>query len=243
MSHRGSAAAVFDLDNTLVRGSSLFHFGRMMARERRLPLRHVARFALDEAMYVRRRRERAGLSQSVAACALSAVRGMEHQQLVADARRFAHTYLSRHLVHELHETALQFAEAGYATVIATASPQELATAVAERLGMTGAVGTRSEIVDGVYTGRLNGPVAHGYGKARRVGEMFGDLGIDPRRSWAFSDSVNDVPLLSMVGHAVAVDPDPELESIARASGWRIFRVREQQENAYADTLPLFPYAY
>jgi phosphoserine phosphatase len=89
--------------------------------------------------------------------------------------------------------------------------------------MSAAIGTVSEVTDGVYTGRLCGPVAHGPAKAQRVRALLAEHGLDARRSWAFSDSVNDVPLLALVGNPVATNTDPELTAIARTNGWREMR--------------------
>ena len=78
----------------------------------------------------------------------------------------------------------------------------------------------------MYTGRLCGPVAHGSAKAERVRALLAEHGLDARRSWAFSDSVNDLPLLTLVGNPVVTNADPELAAIARTNGWRAIRSRE-----------------
>jgi len=221
--YEARAAAVFDLDNTLVRGSSLFHFGREMVRRRRLKARHVLRFAGAEASYVLRRGEPAGISSTVADRTLALVAGMRQADLLDLAVEFAETRLHGHLSAQVYQQVLRFKRAGFTTVLATASPQELASAVAAALGMSAAIGTVSEVTDGVYTGRLCGPVAHGPAKAQRVRTLLAEHGLDARRSWAFSDSVNDVPLLALVGNPVATNADPELTAIARTNGWREMR--------------------
>ena len=98
---------------------------------------------------------------------------------------------------------------------------ELALIIARRLGLTGALGTVAESVDGHYTGRLVGEVLHGPAKAHAVRALAVTEGLDLRRCTAYSDSVNDVPMLSAVGTAVAVNPDRDLRDIARARGWQI----------------------
>lgn len=236
------AAAVFDLDNTLVRGSSLFHFGWEMVRRRRLRARHVARFAGAEASYVLRRGEPAGISSTVADRTLALVAGTRQQDLLDLAVDFAETRLHPHLSPQVYRQVLSFKRAGFATVLATASPQELAGAVASALGMSAAIGTVSEVRDGVYTGRLCGPVAHGPAKAQRVRALLTEHGLDARRSWAFSDSVNDLPLLTLVGNPVATNADPELAGIARMNGWRV--LSDGQESEWPSGLgTLYPYAF
>ena len=100
-------------------------------------------------------------------------------------------------------------------------PVELASIIARRLGLTGALGTVAESVDGVYTGRLVGEILHGPAKAHAVRALAASEGLNLRRCTAYSDSVNDVPMLSAVGTAVAVNPDSELRDIAKARGWQI----------------------
>lgn len=236
------AAAVFDLDNTLVRGSSLFHFGREMVRRRRLKARHVLRFTGAEAGYVLRRGEPTGISSTVADRTLALVAGMRQADLLDLAVEFAETRLHRHLSTEVYQQVIGFKRAGFTTVLATASPQELAGAIAAALGMSAAIGTVSEVTDGVYTGRLGGPVTHGPMKAQRVRALLAERGLDARRSWAFSDSVNDLPLLTLVGNPVATNADPELRAIARTNGWR--ELCPGDEAASAAVLQAFyPFAF
>jgi phosphoserine phosphatase len=91
------------------------------------------------------------------------------------------------------------------------------------LAMDGAIGTASEVVDGVYTGELAGPFVYGKGKASALRQFADAEGIDLERSWAYSDSASDLPMLQAVGNPVAVNPDAELEEVARREGWEIFR--------------------
>jgi HAD superfamily hydrolase (TIGR01490 family) len=111
--------------------------------------------------------------------------------------------------------------AGQRVWLVTATPVELATIIARRLGLTGALGTVAETVDGVYTGRLVGDVLHGAAKAQAVRALAVRERLDLHRCTAYSDSANDIPMLSVVGTAVAVNPDPELREVARARGWEI----------------------
>ncbi len=112
-------------------------------------------------------------------------------------------------------------DAGQRVWLVTATPVELALIIARRLGLTGALGTVAESVDGHYTGRLVGEVLHGPAKAHAVRALAVTEGLNLRRCTAYSDSVNDVPMLSAVGTAVAVNPDRDLRDIARARGWQI----------------------
>ncbi|MBO0849235.1 MAG: HAD-IB family hydrolase, partial [Pseudonocardia sp.] len=112
-------------------------------------------------------------------------------------------------------------DAGQRVWLVTATPVELALIIARRLGLTGALGTVAESEDGMYTGRLVGEVLHGPAKAHAVRALAAREGLNLRRCSAYSDSVNDVPMLSVVGTAVAVNPDSDLRDVARRRGWEI----------------------
>lgn len=238
-----TAAAVFDLDNTLVRGSCLFHFGRWLVRSRTVSPWELFRFASAEASYLRRRGEPDSLIPAIVARALSLVEGHSQAGMRWQAERFAARMLTARLDHDVHLHVQDFREAGYATILATASPQELADAVAAELGMDGALGTRAEVHAGRYTGRLAEPICHGATKARRVRVLLEERGLDPAGSWAFSDSVNDLPLLALVGHPVATNPDPDLAEIARVNDWRVLTSRQGVEASWARLNALFPFAF
>lgn len=216
-----SAAAVFDLDNTLVEGSSLFHFGKEMMRRRFIGPATILRFARAEFSYVRNRSEVEGMPAVVAERVLGMVAGRRQDELSALADDFVAGRLNRHYVPEILDRIVHFTKLGIPTYLATASPQELADSIARSLGMTGALGTVSETVDGVYTGRLEQPIAHGAEKAVRVRELLAGIDADPEQCWAFSDSVNDLPMLAMMGHPVAVNPDRALMQIARQNDWQV----------------------
>jgi HAD superfamily hydrolase (TIGR01490 family) len=111
--------------------------------------------------------------------------------------------------------------AGRDTYIVSASPIELVEPLARALDMTGGIGTVSEVVDGVYTGRLAGPFCYGDGKAIAIGDLAKREGIDLEKSWGYSDSSSDLPMLEIVGHPVAVNPDANLSRVARERGWPV----------------------
>jgi phosphoserine phosphatase len=120
-----------------------------------------------------------------------------------------------------HALAQQHMDAGRRVWLVTATPVELASIIAARLHLTGALGTVAETRDGVYTGHLVGEVLHGTAKAAAVQALAEQLGLDLERCSAYSDSINDLPLLSLVGRPVAVNPDSSLLAEARARGWEV----------------------
>lgn len=235
-----SSAAVFDLDNTLVRGSFLFRFGVEMARRGILNPAHLLPFALTEFRYARRRQEQAGIPERIARCTLRLARGRYQQHLIELADEFTRKRLDRFAVRQIATLARSMQGQGISVYLATASPQELAQCVSDRLGLSGAIGTVGEVVDGRYTGRLSSPIAHGAVKALRVAELLAARDHDARTSWAFSDSVNDLPLLTLVGRPVAVGPDRHLSKVAQQNGWPVLLGQAEDDSPLPGWEPIAP---
>ena len=112
-------------------------------------------------------------------------------------------------------------DAGQRVWLVTATPVELALIIARRLGLTGALGTVAESVDGHYTGRLVGEILHGPAKAHAVRALAAPEGLDLRRCTAYSDSVNDVPMLSAVGTAWRSTRTASCARSPASRGWQI----------------------
>ncbi len=212
-------AAVFDLDNTLVRGSALFHFGAYAAWRGAVSPLQVLRFASAQARLVAGRGEPADLSAGLAERALSLVAGRERAELVRLTRRFVDRRLAGLVQPAVMAELARHQRRGRPVLLATASPQELADAIAWRLGITRAIGTVAEVVDGCYTGRLVGPLCHGSAKAARVRAALAEQDLELSECAVYSDSVHDAPLLAGAGLPYAVNPDAELERIARRNHW------------------------
>jgi HAD superfamily hydrolase (TIGR01490 family) len=127
------------------------------------------------------------------------------------------------LYQEMLDEVYAHQDAGRRAYIVTAASHELAQTLAHVLALDGGIGMRSEVRDGVYTGRLAGPFTYREGKAEAVRELAEREGIDLAASYAYSDSESDLPMLRAVGFPVAVNPDAALARIAREEGWRIMR--------------------
>ncbi|MFZ0975228.1 MAG: HAD-IB family hydrolase, partial [Solirubrobacteraceae bacterium] len=122
------------------------------------------------------------------------------------------------------ELAYRHQDEGRRVYIVTAASQELATMLAGVLAFDGAIGSQfSEVVDGVYTGRPTGPFVYGEDKARAIEQLAEREGIDLEQSYAYSDSASDLPMLRVVGHPVAVNPDSDLAKAAREERWEVLR--------------------
>ena len=115
-------------------------------------------------------------------------------------------------------------DAGRATFIVSAAGNGVVESLAQVLGMEGGIGTRYEVDDeGNFTGRFDGPFVYGPGKVEAMEAFAAAHDIDLGESYAYSDSLSDLPMLRAVGHPVVVNPDPPLAEIAREEGWQSMR--------------------
>jgi len=217
-----AAAAFFDLDRTLMEGSSAFQFGRaaykagMMNRRQLIAdgwanLRFRLRGSTDEATHALRDR----ISLSLKGTRVRDLERLGAAVLAGVLPRIYPQVLS--LAHD-HQ------DAGRRVYITTAASQELADILAYVLVFDGGIGSQfSEVVDGVYTGNPTGLFIYGAGKAEAIEQLARREGIDLAQSYAYSDSASDLPMLRLVGHPVAVNPDHELLRVAREQGWGVLR--------------------
>jgi HAD superfamily hydrolase (TIGR01490 family) len=221
-----TAAAFFDVDNTMMRGASIFYFAQGLAARKFFPPGALTTFAWQQLKFrvggkelstaeIRTHREHA----------LSFVAGRSTRQFVDVGEEIYDELMADRIWSGTLALAHMHLAAGQRVWLVTATPVELATIIARRLGLTGALGTVAETVDGVYTGRLVGDILHGEAKAAAVRALAIRERLDLHRCTAYSDSANDIPMLSMVGTAVAVNPDPDLRETARVRGWDVQEFR------------------
>jgi HAD superfamily hydrolase (TIGR01490 family) len=218
----GTGAAFFDLDKTLMAGSSGVFFARaayetgMISRRRLvMDVYENVRFRLlgstdDRADDVRKR-----VGEMIA--------GVRVRDLERLSPRVLSGVLPR-LYPEMLERAYAHQDAGMPVYILTAASQEMADLLAHVLSFDGGLGSRSEIVDGHYTGRPAGPFNYREGKVLSMREVSERETIDLRASFAYSDSESDLPMLRAVGHAVVVNPDAVLRRIALEEGWEVIEL-------------------
>jgi len=221
-----TAAAFFDVDNTMMMGASIFHFARGMAARKFFTTSDLAKFALQQVVFRVGGRETSDNIRNARESGLSFVAGHSVAELTELGEEIYDELMADKIWPGTRALAQMHIDAGQRVWLVTATPVDLATIIARRLGLTGALGTVLESKDGVYTGRLVGEMLHGPAKAHAVRALAAREGLDLRRCTAYSDSANDVPMLSVVGTAVAVNPDGSLRETARKRGWEIrdFRV-------------------
>ncbi|MER0447484.1 HAD-IB family hydrolase [Streptomyces sp. Edi4] len=215
------AAAFFDLDNTVMQGAALFHFGRGLYKRQFFQRRELARFAWQQAWFRLAGVEDPEHMQDARDSALSIVKGHRVSELMSIGEEIYDEYMADRIWPGTRALAQAHLDAGQKVWLVTAAPVETATIIARRLGLTGALGTVAESVDGVYTGRLVGEPLHGPAKAEAVRALAAAEGLDLNRCAAYSDSHNDIPMLSLVGHPYAINPDAKLRRHARDREWRL----------------------
>jgi HAD superfamily hydrolase (TIGR01490 family) len=216
------SAAFFDLDRTLMAGSSGMHFARAAFRGGMVNRVLLARWALEHLRYRLR-----GSTDERTAQVLSQVKDLLAGVRERDIQRMAPELLAGVLPRiypQMLDEVRAHQDAGRATFIVSAAGNGLVEILALVLAMDGGIGTRYEVDgDGVLTGRIVEPFVYGEGKVKAMEEFAAGHDIDLRSSWAYSDSASDLPMLRAVGHPVAVNPDAALDRIAREEHWEILR--------------------
>jgi HAD superfamily hydrolase (TIGR01490 family) len=214
-------AAFFDLDRTLMAGSSAYQFGRAAFKAGLINRRRLAADTWENIRF----RLRGSTDQGMDAIK-DRIFGLLEGVSVRDMQRLAPSVLAGvlpRLYPKMLAIAYEHQDAGRPVFICTAASQEMAELMATILTLDGAVGTMFEAVDGHYTGRGGGPFNYREGKAEAIRELAEREDIDLAASYAYSDSESDLPMLRLVGHPVAVNPDAELARVARREGWEILR--------------------
>lgn len=220
-----SAAAFFDVDNTMMRGASIYYFARGLASRKLFTIRDLAMFAWGQAAFRIRGTENADHIGTAKEAALAFVAGQKVSDLITLCEEIYDDVLADRIWTGTRTLALQHLDAGQQVWLVTATPVELARVIAHRLGLTGALGTVAETVDGVYTGRLVGNLLHGPAKSEAVRALAAREGLDLARCFAYSDSSNDLPMLTTVGHPHAVNPDSDLRDHAKEHEWPVHDFR------------------
>ena len=228
---RPSAAAFFDVDNTIIVGASMFHFARGLITRGFVSRRALLGFILRQLRF-RMGGEHAGDIATARDSALAFVSGRSVSDIVRVSEEIYDEHLADRIWTGTRGLAHAHLAAGEPVWLVTATPVELASIVAVRLGLTGALGTRAEVRDGAYTGRLVDDILHGRAKADAVRALAEREGLDLSRCSAYSDSINDLPLFELVGRAVAVNPDARLAAEAERRGWEVYDFRSRRPRSH-----------
>jgi HAD superfamily hydrolase (TIGR01490 family) len=222
------AAAFFDLDNTVIQGASMFHLARGLYRRGFFPTRAILKGVWLQTWFRIVGRENPEHMRQARDSALSLIAGRTVAEVAAAGEEIYEESILPKIWPGTRALVQTHLDVGQQVWVVTAAPIELASIIAARLGLTGAVATIPETVDGVYTGRLNGELLHGPAKADAVQKLAAENGLDLARCFAYSDSYNDMPMLSLVGHPCAVNPDRRLAQHAQEWDWQIREFRSHR---------------
>jgi HAD superfamily hydrolase (TIGR01490 family) len=228
-----TAAAFFDVDNTVMQGASIFHLARGLHRRKFFTTREILGAAWKQAYFRVIGVEDPDHVAEARASALNFIKGHEVTELEALGEEIFDEAMAHRIWPGTRALAQLHLDQGQRVWLVTAAPVEIARIIARRLGLTGALGTVSEHEHGVYTGRLVGEMLHGQAKAEAVKALAEREGLDLARCSAYSDSYNDLPMLSLVGDPCVINPDSKLRDHARAHGWRIRDYRTGRKAARA----------
>lgn len=214
--------AFFDVDKTLLHGASLWYLARGSRKIGIVHLRDMVRFFYQVVRF-QRRGEHLGALDRIRDRGMQLLAGHdvgELRQLAREVVDHMHPRLWPETVALLTEHLRQ----GHQVWLVSATPDFLAEELAARLGATGALGSPLEIADGRFTGGFSGPTMHGPEKGVAAARLLAEQHVVAADCYAYSDSINDLPMLTAVGTAVAVNPDRALAEYARRAGWRVLRL-------------------
>jgi HAD superfamily hydrolase (TIGR01490 family) len=215
--------AIFDLDNTLLSIDSDHAWGEFLLEQG----------AVDPVAY-REANERfmadynAGTLDMAAflEMALKPLAENTPEQLAAWHQQFMASKIEPHILPKAEELLARHRTKGDTMLIITATNRFITGPIAERLGVDDLIAVEPEMVDGRYTGRVDGVPSYREGKVIRLQAWLEAQDLTMDGAWFYSDSHNDLPLLEKVDHPVAVDPDDTLRKVAEERNWRIMSLRD-----------------
>ena len=231
------AAAFFDVDNTLIQGSSLILLAQGLFKKRFITLSELAPALRKQIRYRVSGSENADDIAEGREQALAVVKGKSVAQLKQACREIVDNRMLEKSYADTIELAAMHLAAGQQVWLVSATPVQIGQALAETLGFTGALGTVAEEKDGKFTGRLVGDILHGPGKKHAVAALAALQQLDLSKCTAYSDSINDLPMLEMVGSPVAINPDRALRKHAKAQGWAVRDYRSVRRVVRAGVVP------
>jgi HAD superfamily hydrolase (TIGR01490 family) len=216
--------AFFDVDNTLLRGASMYHMAKAARRVHIIKTREIFKFAWHQAtfLFIGENLKQLG---SIKDRAVQIIGGHTEVELRELANEVFDKDIKNRLWPETVELTKEHIAKGHQVWLISATPRIVGSVIAERLGLTGALGTEFVTEDGVFEGGFEGEVLHGDAKAVAARQLVTRLGASLADCWAYSDSRNDIPLLTMVGHRVVVNPDARLAEHARKLSWPILQLK------------------
>ncbi|MEY4967648.1 MAG: hypothetical protein RIQ73_347 [Actinomycetota bacterium] len=218
-------AAFFDVDNTLIRGSTIYFLGRGMYQRGYFTKKDISRFVLANLRFRLTGKENKEEIARFQKAATDFIGGHSVKDIEAIAQEIYDEFVSPAIWQGTIDIAQKHLLNQEEVWLVTAAPEDMAILISNRLGFTGALGSKAEIKDGSYTGAMSGALLHGKEKAVAVRDLAQRSGLNLADCYAYSDSNNDLPLLQCVGNPSAINPDAILGLRAMAEGWPIHDFR------------------
>ena len=225
MALKPTRAAFFDVDNTLVRGSTLYFLGRGMYQRGYFTKADISRFVVANLRFRMTGMEKQDVIERFQKAATDFVGGHKVEDILKLGEEIYDEFVSPKLWQGTYKIAHEHLSRGEDVWLVTAAPQDMANIIAIRLGFTGALGSKVIVRDAIYTGELDGKILHGSEKAVAITSLAQERGYHLPDCYSYSDSHNDLPLLNAVGHPSAINPDAILRIKALAEGWPIHDFR------------------
>ncbi len=218
-------AAFFDVDNTLIRGSTIYFLGRGMYQRGYFTKKDISRFVLANLRFRLTGKENKEEISRFQKAATDFIGGHSVKDIEAIGQEIYDEFVSPAIWQGTIDIAQKHLLNQEEVWLVTAAPEDMAILISNRLGFTGALGSKAEIKDGSYTGAMSGALLHGKEKAVAVRDLAQRSGLNLADCYAYSDSNNDLPLLQCVGNPSAINPDAILGLRAMAEGWPIHDFR------------------
>ncbi|OKL48703.1 HAD family hydrolase [Boudabousia marimammalium] len=224
---KAEVAAFFDIDETLIRGASAYHVAKELYQRKFFGKRDLV-FAARHALLYRLLGEDRTRIQNVIDRALNVMAGRPAAELDEIATSLYQKIFSHRIIPGTKEILDEHLRLGHEVWLISATPIQVSTLLAERLEATGALGTQVKIgEDGKFLPELEGPIMHLKGKSMAARALAHERGLDLDHSYAYGDSINDLPLLTTVGNPSAINPEPLLRIVALEKDWPIHSFRRR----------------
>jgi HAD superfamily hydrolase (TIGR01490 family) len=221
--------AFFDVDNTLLKGSTLFFLGRGMYQRGFFTKKDISAFVLANLRYRLTGKENKDEIVRFQNAACEFIKGHNVVEIEKIGQEIYEEYVSPAIWQGTVEIAQEHLAKGEEVWLVTATPLDMANLMAKRLGFTGALGTKAETKDGIYTGKMIGNLLHGKEKAVAIKELSQSESYDLKNCYAYSDSHHDIPLLEAVGNPRVINPDTLLEIRAYRDNWPVYDFRRARK--------------
>ena len=221
--------AFFDVDNTLLKGSTIFFLGRGMYQRGFFTKKDISAFVLANLRYRLTGKENKDEINRFQNAATDFIKGHNVNEIEKIGQEIYEEYVSPAIWQGTVEIAQEHLAKNEEVWLVTATPLDMANLIAKRLGFTGALGTRAEAENGIYTGKIIGALLHGREKSVAVRELANINNFDLENCYAYSDSHHDIPLLEAVGNPRVINPDALLEIRAYRDNWPVYDFRRARK--------------